>query len=352
MIMSKPPIILRAVCLIGAALASITQAQAQSGRKLPSNNKPDQGDILRLRADEVLLNVTVTDSFGRRVTTLGKNDFIIAEDGQRQDIASFFISTVPVNVVLMLDASGSVAGEIGSLRDAAMGFVHELRPEDKVSVIEFHTNVELIQDWTSQVEDLKHAISWRFRPGMIRTDSGTSTYGSTALYDSLYSTAKEQLAKVDGRKAIIMLTDGDDTSSKVTYDQALAGLIGSGAMVYIVSKARQFINEAKPYTGGVGRVLGGGSAQRAAEYIARMERAEELMTNLATRTGGQLFSPLTTDELKDVYAKVARELKDQYVISYVPKNEKRDGGLRKVGVYLSRPGCRARSRDSYYAPKG
>ncbi|HLG17993.1 MAG TPA: VWA domain-containing protein [Blastocatellia bacterium] len=348
--MTKSHRITPLLCCLGL-LTLIADVNPQSGRRLPSNNKPDQGDILRLRADEVLLNVTVTDSFGRQATTLGKSDFIIAEDGQRQDISSFFVSAVPVSVVLLLDASGSVVGEIGSLRDAAMGFVNELRPEDKVSVIEFHTKVELIQDWTSKADDLRHAISWRFRPGMVRTQDGTSTYGMTALYDALYLTTQEQLAKVEGRKAVIILTDGVDTSSKVTYEQALSSLIKSGAVVYVVSKARELINWAKQYTGGFSRIFGGWNAQIAQRLITDWERGEELMTLLSQRTGGQMFSPRADDEMKDMYARVARELKNQYVISYIPKNEKRDGGLRKVGVYLSRPGYRARSRDSYYAPK-
>src|SRR5436305_13445913 len=126
-------------------------AMAQSGRRLPSSNPQSsnsgQDDTVKLRADEVLLNVTVIDPYGRQATDLAKNDFIIAEDGQRQELASFLISSVPVNVVLMLDASGSVAGAISSLRDAAMNFLDKLGPEDKVSVIEFHSNIELIQDW-------------------------------------------------------------------------------------------------------------------------------------------------------------------------------------------------------------
>jgi len=123
----------------------IVAAYPQSGRKvLPK--QPGQDEAIRLRAEEVLLNVTVTDSYGHQATELVKDEFIVAEDGQRQDIASFVISSVPVNVVLMLDASGSVVSQINSLRDAAMHFVNQLAPEDKISVIEFHTNVELIQD--------------------------------------------------------------------------------------------------------------------------------------------------------------------------------------------------------------
>lgn len=344
---------LRALCALAAAFFFISGSLAQSGRKLPSTNQQQksQDDTIRLRAEEVLLNVTVTDPYGRQATDLAKNEFIVAEDGQRQDIASFIVSSVPVNVVLMLDASGSVVSEIGSLRDAAMQFVNQLGPEDKISVVEFHTDIELIQDWTSKADDVRHALSWRFKPGMVMTKNGSYAPGSTSLYDALYTTADDLLSKVEGRKAVILLTDGDDTSSKVTYDQALAAVIKSGAMVYVVSKARAFINELKAnYGGKLGRVFG--TANAAGVYISRFERAEQLMTNLANRTGGQIFSPLKDEEMKDVYAKVARELKNQYILTYVSKNEERNGALRHVKVFLTRSGYSARTRDSYYAPNG
>src|ERR1044071_32549 len=171
--------------LVGALLLALlaSAAAAQSGRRLPSANPQSsnsgQDDTVRLRADEVLLNVTVIDPYGRQATDLVKDNFIIAEDGQRQDIASFLISSVPVNVVLMLDASGSVAGDIASLREAAMRFVSQLGPEDKVSIVEFHTNVELIQDWTAKADEVRHALSWRFKPGMVMTKEGHNQYGST-----------------------------------------------------------------------------------------------------------------------------------------------------------------------------
>jgi len=241
--------------------------------------------------------------------------------------------------------------EINSLRDAAMHFVNQLGPEDRISVIEFHTNLELIQDWTAKPEEVRHALSWRFKPGMVQTNRGGFTYGSTALYDALYSAADEQLAKVEGRKAIILLTDGDDTSSKVTYPQALTAVVKSGAVVYVISKARAFISDLDRYRGKTARVFAGPAAQQAGIYIERFERAERQMTDLSTRTGGRIFSPLQEKEMKDVYGQVARELKNQYIITYIPKNLDRDGRLRRVQVFLSRPGYSARTRDAYYAPK-
>lgn len=320
---------------LGMALIFLggSTAAAQSGRHLtsPPPEEPQKSDTITLRSEEVLLNVTVTDPYGHLATDLNKNEFIVAEDGQRQEMASFDVSTVPVNVVLLLDASGSVIDELSSLRDAAEEFIKHLGPEDKVSIMEFHLKVELLQDWTSNQDDLVHAISWRFRPGQIPKHGG-----NTALYDSVYLAANEQLAKVDGRKAIILLTDGDDNSSKLTYSQALAGVIRAGAIVYVVSKARLFMDRYKHYAGAV----------------AEFQRAEDVMTDLATRSGGKIFSPMSDKEMTEVYGEVARELKNQYIITYIPKNEERDGRLHHLKVYLTRPGYAARARDSYYAPKG
>lgn len=340
-------IAVQSLIVLAVAVLLAPASQAQSGRKPPANNQQSQDEPIRLRAEEVLLNITVIDPYGRQATDLRKDEFIIAEDDKRQDISSFVISSVPVNVILMLDASGSIVSEISSLREAAMGFVSQLRPEDKVAIMEFHTKIELLQDWTSNAEDLRHAISWRFKPGMVRTKEGHSQYGMTSLYDALYLSAQEQLSKIEGRKAIILLTDGDDSSSKVTYDQALTSIIRSGAVVYVVSKAREFINAVKPRNA-LGRVF---SDPRLKEYLARLERAEQIMTDLSKRTGGQIFSPLKSEEMKDVYAQVARELKNQYIITYVPKNETRDGRLRHVKVFLTRNAYQARTRESYYAPK-
>ena len=329
-------------CGLILALLLFNLAIAQSGRKLPTNQQRNEkgDDPIRLRADEVLLNITVFDNYGRQAIDLRKNEFIIAEDMQRQDIASFQISSVPVNVVLLLDASGSVAGEITSLRDSAMKFVEGLDEKDKVSIIEFHTTNELIQDWTSSADELRHAISWRFKPGMVRTKEGNTTYGSTALYDSVFLAADEQLAKVEGRKAIIILTDGVDTSSKLSFSDALAAVVRSGAVVYVVSKARAMLAN----LGKAGRFFN-------KEVVNIFENAERLMTELSRKSGGQLFSPLRDEEMKDVYAKVAHELKNQYIITYVSKNEKRDGSLRSIKVFLTRAGYAARTRDSYYSPR-
>ncbi|HUK90809.1 MAG TPA: VWA domain-containing protein [Blastocatellia bacterium] len=308
---------------------------AQSGRRLPPRD-PDQAEkeqskdqTIRLRTDEVLLNVTVKDPYGHQATDLSKSEFIVAEDDKRQDIASFDISTVPVNVVLLLDASGSVIGELSSLRNAAQEFVQRLTPQDKVAIMEFHLKVELLQDWTSNQDQMLHAISWRFRPGQIPKSGG-----NTALYDSLYIAANDVLSKVDGRKAIIMLTDGDDTSSSYTYRQALDAVIHSDTVVYVVSKARLFMKEYKSFP----------------PAVREFEKAEAVMTDLCDRTGGEIFSPMNDDEMTDMYGKVAKELKNQYIITYTPKNDAHDGSMRHVRVYLTRPGYAARTRESYYAP--
>jgi Ca-activated chloride channel family protein len=330
---------LGALALTLAALAA--PGWGQSGRR-PTPQQPkdatggEPGADVQLGTQEVLLAVTVRDAAGRPITNLTKDEFIVAENRVRQTLVSCQIASVPVNVVLVLDASGSVFTKHTSIRRAAEGFVAKLGPEDRVSVVQFADKVELLQDWTSDREDVKHAIDWRYRGG-----------DATTFWDAVYLAAEEQLSKVEGRRAIIILSDGVDTSSKVTEEQALAALDRTGATVYVVSEAQALIERARPYAG-VGGVIQG-TAPRARYAILTLEAAQEKMRRLADRYGGRLFAPIEDADLGTAYDDVAAELKRQYVITYNPQNEARDGRWRSIEIYLTRPGLVARTRRGYVA---
>lgn len=309
------------------------------GRVSPSGTsvpKSDGDDELTIATQEVLLSVTVRDIDGRPVTDLTGDDFIIAEDRTRQTVESFSTSTFPVNVLLLLDASGSVFSERASIRKAAADFVRHLGPEDKVSVIQFADKVELLQDWTTNREDVALALNWRYRGGEM-----------TDLWDALYVAATDQLSKVEGRRAVIVLTDGVDTTSRVTYQQALGALDRADTSVYVVSKAEALIKRLAAYTGIGGKLSG--TAQPAGEVVARLREAEDRLRALSDRYGGRLLSPVEEGDLGDAYAQVARELKEQYVITYVSTNEKRDGTWRAIEIFLTRPGLTVRTRKGYVA---
>ena len=329
------------LCLLAFAAAGPSPASAQSGRKPPPKPEPvlpgqDPDADIRLGTQEVLLNVTVRDANGRPVKGLTGEDFIIAEDRVKQELASCREAMLPVNVVLVLDASGSVFSERVSIRKAAGAFASKLGPEDRVSVIQFADKVELLQDWTTDREAIQHALDWRYRGGE-----------ATAYWDALYLAAEDQLAKVEGRRAIILLSDGVDTSSKISEDYVRAALDRCGSSLYVVSKAQALIEKIKPYAGKAGVISGSAKPARAA--IGELMAAEERMKRLADRYGGRLYAPLTDQELDRAYEDVALELKQQYVLTYVSANESRDGRWRAIEIFPTRPGMTVRTRKGYAA---
>lgn len=339
-----PSLRLLAVAVLCTALwPSVTSshALAQSGRRPPPKAAPvlpgqDPDADVRLGTQEVLLNVTVRDANGRPVKGLTGDDFIVAEDRVKQELASCREAMLPVNVVLVLDASGSVFSERVSIRKAAGAFATNLGPEDRVSVIQFADKVELLQDWTTDREAIQHALDWRYRGGE-----------ATAFWDGLYLAAEDQLSKVEGRRAIILLSDGVDTSSKISEEYVRAALDRCGASVYVVSKAQALIERIKPYAGKAGVINGSAKPARAA--IGELIAAEERMKRLADRYGGRLYAPVTDSELDHAYADVALELKQQYVLTYVSANEVRDGRWRAIEIFPTRPGMTVRTRKGYAA---
>jgi Ca-activated chloride channel family protein len=325
--------------LLGILLSVSVATPGQSGRRIPEGgNRPatangDTGDDIQLGTQEVLLPVTVRDPEGRAVRGLTKEDFIIAEDRVRQTITSCVEAEVPVNVLLLMDASGSVFSELKSIRSAAKEFVEKLGPDDKISVIQFADKVDLIQDWTANHDDVKQALSWRYKGGQ-----------ATAYWDGLFLAA-QQLMKVEGRRALIVLSDGLDTSSKLDELQAFASLDRANTSVFVVSKASALIAQARGYTG-IGGVLTG-TAGQARDVIGRLTASEDRMRAMADRYGGRLFAPINDREMAAVYGQVADELKQQYVIFYESTNERHDGRWRSIEIFTARPGLSVRTRKGY-----
>ena len=262
--------------LLGLVFPFAPATPGQSGRRVPEGgNRPvtqkgDGGDDIQLGTQEVLLPVTVRDPEGRPVKGLTKADFVVAEDRVRQTITSCVEAQVPVNVLLLMDASGSLFSEFKSIREAAKQFVGKLGSEDQISVIQFADKVELIQDWTTDHDDVKHALSWRYKGGQ-----------ATAYWDALFLAA-QQLSKVEGRRAMIVLSDGLDTSGKVDETRAFAALDRANAAVFVVSKASALIAQARGYTG-LGGVLTG-SAGAARDVIGRLTTSRSACASWRTAT--------------------------------------------------------------------
>ena len=309
-----------AVLLVaGAFLAAALTGRAQS---TPERAQSPQSSAFRSGVDLVSLNTTVTDPTNRFVIDLGADDFTIFEDGIGQDIGFFSHTTLPLSVSLLLDSSASMDDKLKTAQRAALGFVAALRPQDQAQVIDFDSRVSVIAPFGASRADLEKAIN------------STIAGGSTSLYNAIYIALRE-LKKVQSRsaedllrrQAIIVLSDGEDTSSLVSYDEVLELAKRSETVIYAIG-----IRSKDGYTGKV---------YSDADYVLRQ---------LTTQTGGRVFFPAGATELPSIYALISEELSSQYLLGYTSKNPKRDGRWRKIQVRVSRPGGTARTKQGYYAP--
>jgi Ca-activated chloride channel family protein len=300
--------------------------------------------VLRVRTEEVLLPVSVRDAQGLPVKGLDKESFFVYDNGVRQEIRSFNRRRIPANIVLLLDASGSVFSQMRFIREAAKGFIEGLDAGDKVSLMQFADKVELLQDWTTarDTASLLKAINWRYRPGQ-----------STAFYDGLYLAAHDQLSKVEGRRLIIVLTDGIDSIERrhAGYTDALNAVRQTGATIYVVSLTASLRALVEARTGGGGRLgrifARGFDPRQVARYLAQIETAEKLLTGLAEQTGGRIFLPLKDEELSPAYSAIAEELRSQYIITYQPRPKAQSGTWRPVRVLVSPGGYEVSTRRGY-----
>jgi Ca-activated chloride channel family protein len=257
----------------------------------------------------VALNVTVTDG-KRLVPGLLPDDFAVYEDGVLQRLQFFEASQVPIDLILLLDTSSSMSDKIGVVHEAAVGFLKTLRDVDRGAVVTFGDNVNVLQSLTSDAAALEQAVR-RAAPR-----------GSTALNNALYVAMKEfgRAAHADGavrRQAIAVLSDGEDTSSIIPFDDVLAMARKSGINIYTICIQNQY------------------SRARADSGRRYFSESDYSMKSLAHETGGQSFFPLSVHELKTIYAGISDELSNQYSIGYSPTNARPDGRFRRIVIKLT-----------------
>lgn len=324
---------LKAGILIVALPLCVCVASAQSGRRSGEvgGNEQDE-EVISVRTEEVMLPVTVRDETGRPAQGLTAENFLVFDDGVRQEIASFNRERVPANIVLLLDASGSVFSQMRFIREAAREFVRGLLPQDRVSIMQFADRVEVLQDWTmaTEVAQLERTLSWRYHPGE-----------RTRFYAALDQAANEQLRGVEGRRIIILLTDGIDSERDRARGiaQSLEAVRRAEASVYVVSLTASLRAAINAQTGGrLGRLLAGGYDRRVlAQYLGMIDEAEGQLDSLAQQTGGRMFLPIENTDLAPAYRAIAEELRTQYIITYRPRPQAANGTWRQVRV-LVRPG--------------
>jgi VWFA-related protein len=292
-----------------------------------------------------MFTVTVRDTEGRLVNDLTRNDFRVYEDNRLQPLSDLALRQVPVDVVLMVDASSSVATNLDDFRRAAEGFAARLAEEDRISLIKFDDRVELLQDWTRSRFQLHRALN-RIEAGMF-----------TRFNDALYLTSREQFGAVTkSRRALIVLSDGIDSGrGTTTLESALQALIQAQVTVYVVSNTE--ISRANKRAE-LDQLLSGGNVQfnqlridDLREGLRVLDRSEQNLAALAQATGGRLYKPQTFDALESTYAEVADELRHQYALYFTPLNKTHDGSFRRVRVETTNPAYKPHTRVGYFAPK-
>jgi Ca-activated chloride channel family protein len=281
-----------------------------------------QQPSFRSAIDVVSMNVTVTDSTNRYVTDLTEKDFEIYEDGVKQELTLFNRTNLPVALSLLIDTSSSMEDRMSVAQDAAIGFIRKLRPTDMGEVIGFDSRAEVLQKFTNNPAELEQAIR--------KTVAGGSTSLNNALYISLKGLKKIPVRQEEEirRQAIVLLSDGEDTSSLVSFDDVLDLARRSETAIYAIGLMED----------GAGTQSKG---FREATYALRQ---------LTTDTGGRAFFPADIKSLASVYGQIYDELSSQYTIGYTSKNPRRDGAWRRIVVRVTRPNVQARTKQGYFAP--
>lgn len=308
-----------AVVLTNQHLARPGQTPSQQtppvGAKLPPRVS-DQ--TYRVNVDLVNLLCSVWDkNTNAFVTNLAKEDFAVYEDNQKQEIRNFTRETnLPLTIALLVDTSGSVAPKLKFEQDAAISFFQSvLRDQDRAMLLSFDSGVSLVQDFTNDPNKLSK---------QIRT---LRAAGGTALYDALYLTSDEKLIRETGRKAVVILSDGDDTASKIAFEPALEMALRAETIIFSIS-----VNRGGYF--GVGTDKGG----------------DKILKRLAEETGGQALLPFKVEDLEDSFRQINQELRSQYSIGYLSSNSRHDGAYRKVEIKLAEKGLKLNYRKGYYAP--
>lgn len=309
------------------------------------NQEVDRDDVISVNTTEVLLPATVRDEQGQLVISLTQKDFKVFEDGMQQPLSDLSLRKVPVDVVLMVDASSSVAENLDDFRRAAEGFASHLSADDRISLIQFDDRVLLLQDWTRSLVQLRRSLK-RLAPGMF-----------TRFHDAVLLASRDQQPRSDARHAIIVLTDGIDSGRGITFDAMLRAALQSQTTVYVISntqieraaKAAELSNLLSESSSAVKfNELRIGDLRLGLEALDASERHLE---QLSKATGGRLYKPSSFNDLEKTYSEVAEELRYQYALYYSPLNKTRDGGFRRVRVEVSNPRHSVASRIGYFAPK-
>ena len=327
-----------------ATLVTITLIFPQSGhtqqqkpQQPPQDKTKRDDDAIRIDTDLVTLTTTVVNERGRYIANLKQRDFAIYEDGVKQEVAYFNTGDkVPISLGVLFDTSGSMVDKIEGVRDAVEHFVKSVAPGDEVFLIRFSSDAELVQDFTDNRNRILRAID-RLNPR-----------GSTALYDAILMGLQRVAEGKHNRRALMLVTDGNDTSSSVNLATTLNLARKSEVIIYALGIGH-----------GESGSFGHGGHDRGGIIFGRQIKDEvdmNVLRQFAETTGGEAFHLENAhaggrDLVDEAAAQVAAELKQQYLLGYYPSNTRKDGAFRQIKVELADKSLRVRTKRGYYAPR-
>ncbi|HWO00289.1 MAG TPA: VWA domain-containing protein [Blastocatellia bacterium] len=336
-----------------------------------------QDEPIRLKSDLVTLTAAVTDRNGRAIRSLKAEDFVVYENGIRQRISNFAATEEPFAVTLLLDLSGSTQDEIDLIKRSATSFLAELRSDDRVGVIVFDSKVQVLTEAGGSRADAEAAVDGVSRSLGPDGQRFTSSTG-TSFYDAL-QVASDQIARkqTDGRKAIVCMSDGVDSTSRASFKEVAPLVEKTEASVYFLelnTEEATLNGVLKPRTDAgyigfsqsqVDRYYDQYDAQsmdrfRPREVMSPLVRREintglyeiarQEMRSLGERTGGRVYAVSALTDLRAVYKQVATDLRAQYSIAYYPEDRSHDGKWRAIRVETRAPSATVRARSGYWAP--
>jgi Ca-activated chloride channel family protein len=289
-------------------------------------------DVIKLEARLVNLNVKVTDAAGKTLPALRKEDFVVFEDDVRQEVSYFEPVTAPLNMVLLLDLSGSTERKIKVMKKAAQKFIDSLKSTDRIAVAGFTRRFFIISNFTTDHNLLKDRI-----------DDIKNRHSGTAYYDAMWATLDLLDEANTTRKAIVVLTDGVDNSldhpessefdPKHGFDELLERTIEADATIYPIYLDTEY------------ETIGSGGRSGHDAYVT----ARKQLQALADQTGAMMFKAERAEDLEGVYQQVAAELHSLYSMAYMPKTVRRDGKWRKITIGVELPGAKVRTKRGYFA---
>ena len=350
----KPP----TLTTMGTSIApSSDESAPATAASQPTPEEVDEDDVVRVDTTLVTVPVSVVDRQGRFIPNLKKEDFTLAENGVEQSIAYFEPADKPFTVALLLDTSASTHFHLSEIREAAIEFAKQLRPQDRVLVVSFNDEVLLLTEATNDLNLIESVV-----------EVNANTGSSTRLYDAVDLTIRERLNKIKGRKAIVLFTDGVDTSSQqadylstlreveeldaliypIQYDTSdyLRAMQNAGTVTVVTTQSGIFGTRSSSQTYNV--PMNNGGAPLPGSTKADYDRADKYLHSLADKTGGRLYQANDTKQLADAFTKIAEELRRQYTLGYYPKNANgADGDRRQIRVKVNQPNVAVKARDSY-----